>query len=60
MCDFSDNIFLMSQRFVNCHVTGWKRYRLNMFVPNFIKYLTDIRAHFTTQNRIAKNKIMSL
>ena len=29
-------------------------------MPNFIKYLTDIRAHFTIKNKIAKNKIISL
>ena len=27
-----------------------------MFGTNFIKYLTDIRAHFTIKNRIAKKK----
>ena len=26
-------------------------------MPNFIKYLTDIRAHFTIKNRIAKNNV---
>ena len=29
-------------------------------MPNFIKYLIDVRAHFTIKNRIAKNKVMSL
>ena len=29
-------------------------------MPNFIKYLTDIRAHFTIKNKIAKNKVISL
>ena len=31
-----------------------------MFVPNFIKYLTDIRTYFTIKNKIVKNKIMYL
>ena len=29
-------------------------------MSNFIKYLTDIRAHFTIKNRIAKNKVVSI
>ena len=29
-------------------------------MSNFIKYLTDIIAHFTIKNRIAKNNVMSL
>ena len=29
-------------------------------VSNFIKYLTDIIAHFTIKNRIAKNKVISI
>ena len=60
MCSFSGNIFLMSQWLVNCHITGWKRLIQIYLVPNFIKYLTDIRTHFIIKNRIAKNKVMSL
>ena len=29
-------------------------------VPNIFKYLTDIKAHFTIKNRIAKNKVVSI
>ena len=29
-------------------------------VPNFIKYLTDIRAYFTIKNIIVKNNVMSI
>ena len=29
-------------------------------MPNFIKYLTDLRAYFTIKNKIAKNKVISL
>ena len=29
-------------------------------MPNFIKYLIDIRAHFIIKNKIAKNKVISL
>ena len=29
-------------------------------MPNFIKYLTDIRAYFTIKNRIAKNNVVSI
>ena len=29
-------------------------------IPNFIKYLTDIRGHFTIKNKIAKNKVVSI
>ena len=50
----------MSQWLVNCHITGWKDIDSNMFGTNFIKYLTDIRAHFTIKNRIVKNKVISL
>ena len=29
-------------------------------MPKFTKYLTNIRAHFTIKNKIAKNKAISL
>ena len=29
-------------------------------MSNFIKYLIDIKAHFTIKNKIAKNKVISL
>ena len=29
-------------------------------MPNFIKYLTGLRAYFTIKNKIAKNKVISL
>ena len=29
-------------------------------MPNFIKYLTNIRTHFAIKNRIAKNKVVSI
>ena len=60
MCNFIDKIFLMSQWLVNCYITGWKRYIQTRLLPKFIKYVTDIRRHFTIKNRIAKNKVVSI
>ena len=52
MYSFNDKSFLISQGLVNRHITGQKRLIQTCLIPNFIKYLINIRVHFTIKNKV--------